>query len=114
MILKLLYVGFAVENVDRTRRTFRDLFGLPGERVDPDPFLGTDRGARIAFPNECWLYLMQSRQPESHIYKYMQQRGPGLERVAFLTDDIEASIINHSLCSCRLCKLLVNRNLFNS
>jgi catechol 2,3-dioxygenase-like lactoylglutathione lyase family enzyme len=90
MILKLLYVGFVVENVDRTRRTFRDLFGLPGERVDPDPFLGTDRGVRIAFPNECWLYLMQSRQPESHIYQYMQQRGPGLERVAFLTDDIEA------------------------
>jgi len=89
MILKLLYVGFAVENVDRTRRTFRDLFGLPGERVDPDPFLGTDKGARIAFPNECWLYVMESRQPESHIYQYMQHRGPGLERVAFLTDDIE-------------------------
>jgi catechol 2,3-dioxygenase-like lactoylglutathione lyase family enzyme len=89
MILKLLYVGFAVEDVDRTRRTFRDLFGLPGERMDPDPFLGTDKGARIAFPNECWLYVMESQKPGSGICQYLQQKGPGLERVAFLTDDIE-------------------------
>jgi len=90
MILGLLYVGFVVENVDRTRRTFKELFGLPGERMEPDPFLGTDKGARIAFPNQCWLYAMESHQSESPIFQYMQQKGPGLERVAFLTDDIEA------------------------
>jgi methylmalonyl-CoA epimerase len=90
MILKLLYVSFAVQSVDHTRRTFRDLFGLTGERLDPDPFLGTDKGARIAFPNECWLYLMESQKPQSPIFQYLQQKGPGLERVAFLTDDIEA------------------------
>ena len=90
MILGLLYVGFAVENVDRTHRTFKELFGLPGERVKPDPFLGTDKGARIAFPNQCWLYVMESHQPDSRIFQHMQQKGPGLERVAFLTDDIEA------------------------
>jgi methylmalonyl-CoA/ethylmalonyl-CoA epimerase len=90
VILKLLYVGFAVENVDCTRRTFRDLFGLPGERMAPDPFLGTDKGARIPFPNECWLYVMESCQTDSSVYRFIQSRGPGLERVAFLTDDVEA------------------------
>ncbi len=90
MILGLLYVGCAEENVDYTHRTFKELFGLPGERVEPDPFLGTDRGARIAFPNQCWLYVMESHQPESRIFQYMQERGAGLERIAFMTDDIEA------------------------
>ncbi len=90
MILGLLYVGFAVEDVDRTRRTFKELFGLPSERMAPDPFLGTDKGARVAFPNECWLYMMESHQPHSPIFKYLQNKGPGLERVAFLSDDIEA------------------------
>jgi 4-hydroxyphenylpyruvate dioxygenase-like putative hemolysin len=33
---------------------------------------------------------MSSRQPESPVYQFVQQRGPGLERVAFLSDDIEA------------------------
>ena len=90
MILGLLYVGFAVEDVDRSRRTFAELFGLPGEHMEPDPFLGTDKGARIAFPNQCWLYVMESRQPESRVFQHVQQKGPGLERVAFLSDDIEA------------------------
>ncbi|MGQ9583871.1 MAG: VOC family protein [Anaerolineae bacterium] len=90
MILGLLYVGFAVENVDHTRRTFKELFGLPSERIDPDPFLGTRRGARIAFPNECWLYLMEPDKRDSLVARYMQAKGPGLERVAFLSDDIEA------------------------
>jgi catechol 2,3-dioxygenase-like lactoylglutathione lyase family enzyme len=90
MILRLLYAGFAVESVDCTRRTFTRLFGLPGERMEADPFLGTNKGARIAFPNDCWLYAMESRQPQSPIHQYLEARGPGLERVAFLTDDVEA------------------------
>jgi catechol 2,3-dioxygenase-like lactoylglutathione lyase family enzyme len=92
MILRLLYVGFAVESVDCTRRTFRRLFGLPGEPMAADPFFETDKGARIAFPNDCWLYLMESRQPDSSIYQFLEKRGPGLERVAFLTDEIEGDL----------------------
>ena len=60
MILGLLYVGFAVENVNRSRRLFWDLLGMPSQRMGPDPYLGTDRGARLAFPNQCWLYFMES------------------------------------------------------
>jgi methylmalonyl-CoA epimerase len=67
------------------------LFGLPSETMEPDEFLGTDKGARIAFPNECWLYAMESSQPGSHVNQFIQARGPGLERAAFLTDDIEAA-----------------------
>lgn len=90
MIVGTLYVGFAVENVDRTRRVFADVFGLRGERVDPDPFLGTDKGARIELPNECWVYLMESQQADSPVRGYIEEKGPGLERLAFLSDDIEA------------------------
>lgn len=90
MICGLLYVGFAVENVNATRRTFKGLFGLPGEHMPADPFLGTDQGARLAFPNECWLYVMESQQPDSPVRRYINSRGPGLERVAFLSDDIES------------------------
>jgi methylmalonyl-CoA/ethylmalonyl-CoA epimerase len=90
MILKLLYVGFAVEDVNETRRTFRELFGLAGQAMAPDPFLGTDRGARIPFPNDCWLYVMESKNLTSSMFQHIKQRGPGLERVAFLSDDIEA------------------------
>jgi len=90
MICGLLYVGFAVESVNATRRAFKGLFGLPGEHMPPDPFLETDGGARLAFPNECWLYVMESQQPDSPVRRFINGRGPGLERIAFLSDDIEA------------------------
>ena len=90
MIIKLLYVGFAVENVDRTRRIMRDMIGLHGEQVEEDPYLGTDKGARLAFPNECWLYVMESHQSDSPVASFLRDRGPGLERVALLSDDIES------------------------
>jgi catechol 2,3-dioxygenase-like lactoylglutathione lyase family enzyme len=89
MILRLLYIGFAVEDVDETRRTFKTLIGLPSECMAPDPFLGTDKGARMPFPNDCWLYAMESGQPDSHVTQFLAARGPGLERAAFQTDDIE-------------------------
>jgi len=90
MIKRLLYVGFAVADVDLTRRACRDLLGMSGEYLASDDFLGTDRGARLPFPNDCWLYVMESSQPGSPVFEYLQQKGPGLERVAFLTDDILA------------------------
>lgn len=90
MITGTLYVSFAVKGVDRTRRTLRDVFGLSGERMEPDAFLGTDNGARIPFPNDCWLYIVQSEQSVSPIGQFIAQKGPGLERVAFASDDIEA------------------------
>ncbi|NLE77331.1 MAG: hypothetical protein GX605_11345 [Chloroflexi bacterium] len=92
MILRLLYVGFAVENVDQSRRRFRDLFGMWSEKMGPDPYLGTDNGAILPFPNDCWVYFMESSRPDSRIHKFIAKRGAGLERVAFLTDDIEADL----------------------
>jgi len=90
MIVSLLYVGFAVHNVDATRRAFRDLIGLPGNSLEPDPYLGADKLARIPFPNGCWLCVMESEKPESPVRRFLDRRGPGLERVAFCSDDIEA------------------------
>jgi methylmalonyl-CoA/ethylmalonyl-CoA epimerase len=98
MIYRLLYVGFAAESLDATQQAFRALFGLPGERLPPDPFLGTDKGARLAFPNECWLYVMESQQPDSPLCQFIDRRGPGLERIAVLSDDIEAEFARVQRC----------------
>lgn len=89
MIVRLKHVGFIVENVNETRRVFRDLIGLESTAGGPDPLIGVDKSAWIPFPNECYLYAMQSSDPNSPVYRYLEERGPGLERIAFLTDDIE-------------------------
>jgi len=91
MIIELLYASFAVENVDDTRRAFRDVLGLGSEHMGPDPFLGTTRGALVAFPNRCWLYLMESDCPNSPVFQHLGSKGAGLERLAFRTDNIDAA-----------------------
>ena len=93
MIYGLLYVGFVVESVDTTRRTFKRLFGLAGEAMAPDSFLGTDKGARLAFPNECWLYIMESQQPDSGLRAGAMQHNTTLP--PFFQDPV--STIDHGL-----------------
>jgi catechol 2,3-dioxygenase-like lactoylglutathione lyase family enzyme len=83
------YVGFAVKSVNRTRRVFRDLFGLESRAGEADPLSGIDQSAWIPFPNECYLYVMQSSHEKSSVYQYISKKGPGLERIGLLTDDLE-------------------------
>jgi methylmalonyl-CoA/ethylmalonyl-CoA epimerase len=88
MIVRLHRLGFAVEDVDQTRRVFRDLFGLKGKAEKADPVAGVQKAASIPFPNRCSLYLMETSDPECPVGRYLQQRGPGLERLVFVTDEI--------------------------
>jgi methylmalonyl-CoA/ethylmalonyl-CoA epimerase len=89
MILRLERLGLAVRDVDQTRRTFRDLFGLEGRAEEPDPLIGVHKAASIPFANACSLYVMESRDPASSVHRYLQQKGPGLERIVLQTDDIQ-------------------------
>ena len=89
MIYRLKYVGFAVNNVDKTRRIFLDLLGLESRHLGANPLVGADKTALIPFPNHCSLYLMESRKPQSPVYRYLTDKGPGLERIGLLSDDIE-------------------------
>jgi methylmalonyl-CoA/ethylmalonyl-CoA epimerase len=89
MILQLQRVGMAVRDVNQTRRVFRDLLGLQSRAEKPDPLIGVHRAASIPFPNACSLYVMESSDPNSSVYRYLQEKGPGLERIVLLTDDIQ-------------------------
>ncbi len=88
MIVRLERLGLAVKDVDQTRRVFRDLFGLQSRAEEADPLIGVDKAASMPLPNTCSLYMMESSDPKSSVYRYLQDKGPGLERLVFLTDDI--------------------------
>ncbi len=88
MIIRLQKIGFAVRNVTETWNLFRTLFGFEGFQEPPDETAGIDRAVSLPFPNDCELYLMESRQTASPVAAYLAEKGPGLERLTFLTDDI--------------------------
>jgi catechol 2,3-dioxygenase-like lactoylglutathione lyase family enzyme len=89
MILRLHQIGFAVHNVHETWQVFRKLFGLEGWNEEDDPIAGIDRSVVMPFPNDCELCLMESHDPASPISQFITEKGPGLERLVFLTDSIE-------------------------
>ena len=88
MIYRLKYVGFAVDDVSRTRRLFMDLLGLESRHLGPNRLIGADNTATVPFPNQCSLYLMESTEAGSAVHRYLAEKGPGLERIGFLSDDI--------------------------
>jgi catechol 2,3-dioxygenase-like lactoylglutathione lyase family enzyme len=88
MIVRLERLGFATRSVNATRVFFRDVLGLESWAEEPDPLIGVSRAASIPFPNSCSLYLMESCDPRSSVYQYLQNKGPGLERLVLQTDSI--------------------------
>ncbi|MBI9043794.1 MAG: VOC family protein [Anaerolineaceae bacterium] len=88
MIIRLQNIGFAVENAHKTWQLFRTLFGLEGWQSEADPTAGITRSVCMPFPNDMNLYLMESKDPESAISQYIVEKGPGLERLTFISDNI--------------------------
>jgi len=88
MIIRLQNIGFAVENVTTTWNLFRKLFGLEGWQEPADVTAGIERAVCMPYPNDCALYLMESKQESSPVAAYLSEKGPGLERLTFLTDDV--------------------------
>lgn len=89
MIYRLQYVGFAVRDVNSTRRIFMDLLGLESRHLGANSIIGARQTARVPFPNGCELYLMETGDRTSAVYQYLTEKGPGLERIGLLTDDLE-------------------------
>ncbi len=89
MILRLHQIGFAVQNAHETWQIFRKLFGLEGWNEDEDPVAGIERSVCLPFPNDCELCLMESHDPASPIAQFLAEKGPGLERLVFLSDSIK-------------------------
>jgi 4-hydroxyphenylpyruvate dioxygenase-like putative hemolysin len=53
---------------------------------------GFQLDARIMFPNECWLHIVQNWNPESRVNKFLSTHGEGVEHIALETDNIEADV----------------------
>ena len=92
MIIRLQHIGLAVENLEETCKTYERLFGLKAVDLRNDQGKGLQLDARILFPNECWLHLVQNWNPESRVSRFLRNVGEGLEHICLETDDIEADV----------------------
>jgi methylmalonyl-CoA/ethylmalonyl-CoA epimerase len=90
MIKKVEHIGVAVASIEKSIHVFRDLLGIPLERVYESDAIKT----KIAFfPLEgCTIELIEPMDPESPAAKFIQKRGEGIHHICLGVENVEATL----------------------
>lgn len=90
MIKKVEHIGIAVASIEKSIHLFRDLLGIPLERVYESDAIKT----KIAFfPLEgCTIELIEPMDPESPAGKFIQKRGEGIHHLCLGVENVEAAL----------------------
>jgi methylmalonyl-CoA/ethylmalonyl-CoA epimerase len=90
MIKKVEHIGVAVASIEKAVHVFRDLLGLPLERVYESEAVKT----RIAFfpLGDSTIELIEPLDPESPAAKFIQKRGEGIHHLCLGVENIETAL----------------------
>jgi methylmalonyl-CoA/ethylmalonyl-CoA epimerase len=90
MIKKVEHIGVAVASIEKSIHLFRDLLGIPLERIYESDAIKT----KIAFfPVEgCTIELIEPLDPSSPAAKFIQNRGEGIHHICLGVDNVEAAL----------------------
>lgn len=91
-ILRIQHIGIVVRDLADASDRFGRIFGLRARDFRDDQAGGKQYDARILLGNECWLHLVQNWMTDSRVYRFLEERGEGLEHIAVETDDIEGDV----------------------
>ncbi|NIA23326.1 MAG: methylmalonyl-CoA epimerase [Proteobacteria bacterium] len=90
MIKKIDHIGIAVENLESSIATFRDVLGLELVETEDVP----DQKVKVAKfrVGNVDIELLQAISEESSIAKYIAKKGQGIHHIAYEVDDIVKTI----------------------
>jgi methylmalonyl-CoA/ethylmalonyl-CoA epimerase len=90
MIKKIEHIGIAVASIEKSIPLFRDLLGIPLEKVFESDAIKT----KIAFfpLGESTIELIEPMDPESVVGKFIQKRGEGIHHICFGVENVEKAL----------------------
>lgn len=90
MIRKLDHLGIAVVRIDDSLRFWEQALGLAAEGRE---LVGSE-GVEVAFlrAGETRIELLEAKEPDSAVARFLGRRGAGLHHVTFEVDDLESAI----------------------
>jgi methylmalonyl-CoA/ethylmalonyl-CoA epimerase len=90
MIKTVEHIGVAVKDAEKSAHIFRDLLGIPMDRMYESEAIQT----KIAFfpLGGSTIELVQPMNPESPAAKFIEKRGEGIHHICLGVDDIEKSL----------------------
>ncbi|MGH7668454.1 MAG: methylmalonyl-CoA epimerase [Gemmatimonadaceae bacterium] len=95
---RIAHIGIAVPALDAILPLYRDVLGMPEVPLDDAD------GARIAgvAAGESLVELLEARDADSPIGKFLAKRGAGLHHVCFAVDDLDGTLARCRAAGLRL------------
>ena len=94
LVTAIDHVGIAVPDLDEAIAFYRDTLGLELTHVETNEGQGT-REAMMRAPGDdgtgAAVQLLSPLSPDSSIGKFLSNKGPGVQQVAYRVTDIEAA-----------------------
>jgi methylmalonyl-CoA/ethylmalonyl-CoA epimerase len=85
---RIAHIGIAVESLDEALQFYRDVLGL-----SPHPPEAADGATIVSLPfGESEVELLQARDADSPIAKFVARRGPGIHHVCYRVPDLDAAL----------------------
>jgi methylmalonyl-CoA/ethylmalonyl-CoA epimerase len=90
MIKKIEHIGVAVASIDKSVHIFRDLLGIPLEKVYESDAIKT----KIAFfpLGDSTIELIEPMDPSSPAAKFIQKRGEGIHHICLGVENVEKAL----------------------
>jgi methylmalonyl-CoA/ethylmalonyl-CoA epimerase len=87
---KISHLGIAVKSIEDSLKLYTDVFGLKlaGTEVVPE------QKVKVAFlpVGESRIELLEATEPDSPVAKFIENKGEGIQHIAFQVENVEKAI----------------------
>ena len=89
-IEKIDHICFAVKDLDRTKKIYKDNLGL----VPTVEYVAESEFIKVAryYVGEVAVELMESTSPEGEVAKFIKKRGEGVFLISYKVDDLDKAL----------------------
>ena len=89
-IICIDHIGIAVDNINHAGKFYTDILGLRIEGTETIP----EQKVRVAFLpiTDTEVELLESTEPDGPVAKYINQRGQGIQHIAFRVENLEEAL----------------------
>jgi len=90
LVSKIDHIGVAVKSIEEARRFWEEIMGIKLTEIETIP----DQKVKVAFlpVGESEIELLESIDPTGPIAKFIENKGEGIQHVAFRVENIENTL----------------------
>ena len=89
-LLRINHLGIASKTLEDAMARMERLFGMAVEHIEEVP----DQRVKTAFfpVGPSTLEYLEATNPDSHVGKFLEKKGPGIHHMAFEVDDVDEAV----------------------